>query len=103
MINFERYPHINDLIKHYIEALERTDMESIFSLGVSSESEALQFAHFIWLVAEKINEDEELGNIVMGSKDNIEMIPDLSYEATKYMRKSGFYSVWEKVSAQEME
>lgn len=54
-------------------------------------------------VAEKINEDEELGNSVMGSRDNTEMIPDLSYETARYMRKSGFYYVWEKVSSEEME
>jgi len=34
--------------------------------------------------------------IVSGGSDNTEMLPDLSYEVTNYMKAIGYYSIWEK-------
>lgn len=53
-------------------------------------------------MVEAINEDEENNIVVMGSNDNTDMIPDISYEVTKLMKDKGFYTVWESVSKDEM-
>ena len=51
---------------------------------------------------EAINEDEEKGVIILGSADNTEMLPDVNYEVTKLMKDSGFFSIWQRVSEQEI-
>ncbi|MBI3187603.1 MAG: hypothetical protein HYZ31_07065 [Gammaproteobacteria bacterium] len=98
MLKFERYPHINDLIQHYINATGNKSISRIMKTGVLTEADAIKFSEFLWSMVEKINEDEEKGNIVLGSADNTDMLPDLNYEISKYMKKAGFYSVWEKIS-----
>ena len=70
---------------------------SVLESGVLTEEDATKFSQFIWRMVERINEDEENGKEGLGSKDNTDMLPDLSYEITKYMREIGFYSIWEKV------
>lgn len=102
MILFDRYPHINELVQHYSSVLNREDIKKIIETGISSEQDASIFAMFIWDMVEKINNDEENGITVLGSTDNTEMFPDLNYEVTKYMKQVGFYSVWERISAQKM-
>ena len=74
---------------------------SVLESGVLTEEDATKFSQFIWRMVERINEDEENGKEVLGSKDNTDMLPDLSYEITKYMREIGFYYIWEKVSDSE--
>ncbi|MFT7561207.1 MAG: hypothetical protein ACI93R_003132 [Flavobacteriales bacterium] len=98
MILFERYKHVNDLINHYVNSLNRKDIEKLIVNGITSEREAEVFSDFIWVMVEQINEDEEISAEVLGAIDNTEMLPDLSYEITKYMRVVGFYSTWERVS-----
>lgn len=102
MISFKRYPHVNDLIQHYVDALGREDISTLVENGVRSRDEALAFSKFIWQMAERINEDEENGVTVLGSKDNTDMLPDISYEITKYMKDSGYYAVWVQVSDEEV-
>ena len=102
MINFKRYSHVNDLIEYYIREMNREDIKLLISNGVKSSEEAELFSVFIWDMAGKINEDEENGVVVIGSIDNTEMLPDISYEVTKYMKDTGFYSVWLSVSKKEM-
>ena len=102
MIRFKRYPHVNDLIEHYVDALGREDIRIIMENGIRSNEEARVFSKFIWSMAEQINEDQENGAIVLGSKDNTEMLPDISYEITKYMKDNGCYSIWLEVSSEEM-
>ncbi len=53
-------------------------------------------------MVEAINEDEESGVPVLGSKDNTEILPDINYEITKLMKNTDYYHVWEKVSKQEI-
>lgn len=98
MIKFERYSHINDLILHYIKKTENKTISRIMETGVLNEDDAVKFSEFLWNMVEQINEDEEKGNIVLGSADNTDMLPDLNYEISKYMKKAGFYSIWEKIS-----
>ena len=102
MITFNRYPHINDLVSHYISALKREDIAQIMSDDIKSEEDAAVFSRFIWQMVEAINEDEENNVVVLDSLDNTEMLPDVSYEITKLMKSIGYYSVWESISKDEM-
>ena len=102
MINFKRYSHVNDLIEYYIREMNREDIKLLISNGIKSSEEAELFSVFIWDMVGKINEDEENGVVVIGSIDNTEMLPDISYEVTKYMKDTGFYSVWLSVSNKEI-
>jgi len=98
MIKFERYSHINDLFECYINAFGDETMAKLMASGVASEEEAIAFSTFVWKMVEKINEDEENGVVVLGGADNTEMLPDLSYEVSQYMKQVGFYSAWERIS-----
>lgn len=98
MIYFDRYTHINDLIQFYLNESPDPEITRILATDITNESDAEKFGHFIWEIVEKIHDDEETGRLVLGRPDNTDMLPDLSYEVTKYMRRSGFYSVWERVS-----
>ncbi|MGI9279696.1 MAG: hypothetical protein ACR2PX_08695 [Endozoicomonas sp.] len=98
MIKFSRYPHLHDLLDHYIDRLERKDISEILRSGINTQEEAETFAKFIWDVVGQMNEDEDKGVEVLGHTDNSEMIPDISYEITRLMRDSGFYSIWVTVS-----
>ena len=75
---------------------------NLLKTGVKNASEAERFSEFVWEMVERINRDEEAGTVVLGSADNIELLPDLNYEVSKYLRSVGFYSVWEKVSERHL-
>ena len=98
MIYFDRYTHINDLIQFYLNESPDPEISRVLASGIINENDAEKFSHFIWEMVEKIHGDEEAGRQVLGRTDNTDMLPDLSYEITKYMRKLGFYNVWERVS-----
>ncbi|AUM12298.1 hypothetical protein [Ketobacter alkanivorans] len=98
MIKFERYPHINDLLSHYAESLNNQRAEHILENGVSNKQEAKEFSVFVWQVVDAMHEDEENNISVLGSTDNIEMIPDLEYEISSYMKSTGFFNIWVEVS-----
>jgi len=98
MIKFERYSHINDLVEHYIKAFDDKAMKILMENGVTNEDDATVFSTFVWKMVEQINEDEENGIVVLGGADNTEMLPDLNYEVSQYMKQVGFHSTWEKVS-----
>jgi hypothetical protein len=103
MIKFERYPHINDLIFYYIDEFNNKAMKKIMQTGVLTDQDAITFSRFIWEMAGRVNIDESEGNIVLGSSDNSEMLPDVSYEVVNYMKSAGFYATWETISDEEME
>jgi hypothetical protein len=103
MVKFNRYPHVNDLLSHYIPIFDRKDLAEIIESGISSNEQAETFSRFIWQMVEAINEDEENEITVLGSSDNTEMLRDISYEITKLMKSNGFYEVWKSVSREEME
>ena len=103
MIKFARYPHINELLMHYANQENRHDVISLMESDVKSEDDAEILSRFIWRVAELINNDEENAVEVLGSIDNTEMLPDLSYEISAYMKAIGYYSVWQRVSDQEIQ
>ena len=93
---------MNDLIDHYIPLVGNEAITGIMEQGITSNESAELFSRFIWKMVEAINEDEENEVAVLGSTDNTEMLPDISYELTKLMKSNGCYSVWEKVSKEEM-
>jgi hypothetical protein len=101
VIEFSRYPHVGDLIAHYAKTLCRDDIGTIMASSITTSHQAKVFSRFIWDMVGQMNEDEENGIEVIGSTDNTEMIPDISYEITKLMRNAGFYEVWKKVSDEE--
>lgn len=96
MIKFERYPRVNELIVFYMEENKRSDIAKIMVYGISDEADAKVFCQFIWNTIDKIYKDAELGRPVLGRSDNTDILPDLSYEVTSYMRKNGFISVWKE-------
>lgn len=98
MIKFGRYAHIDSLLRHYADKLHNNDAKFILDNGVSDASSAEALSKFVWQVVDAIHEDEENKVVVLGSASNIEMIPDLEYEISNYMRDVGFFSVWKKVS-----
>lgn len=102
MIEFKRYPHVKDLINHYSKSLLRPEIQSILHSGILSSNDAEVFSRFVWDMVGEMNEDEENGVEVLGSLDNSEMIPDISYEVTKLMRACGYFHVWEKISNEEI-
>ncbi|PUA30221.1 MAG: hypothetical protein B0W54_06830 [Cellvibrio sp. 79] len=101
MIEFERYPHINEILAFYLEKSPEPKISRLIENGVTNEEEAEEFSKFIWRVVDNIHDDAESGNVVLGRIDNTDLLPDLSYEITKYMRKIGFYGIWERVSDNE--
>ena len=102
MIRFDRYPHVNELLDHYAKKTGRNDIQELLSSGVQSSEDAEKLSRFAWEVAELANEDEKNSRVVLGSKDNTDMIQDLAYELTKYMKETGHYSIWKQVSDEEM-
>lgn len=102
MIKFNRYPHVNDLVDHYSESLNRPDVQKIIKKGIASSKDAEILSRFVWEMVEQINQDEEDRVIVLGSPDNTEMLPDISYEITKLMKDNGFFNIWQKVSDDEI-
>ena len=102
-IQFERYHHVNDLLRYYASEKGRDDVLGLLDSGVESRKDAEVLSRFVWTVAELVTEDEEKGRVVLGSSDNTEMLQDFSYEMTKYMREVGYYSVWKRISDEEMQ
>jgi hypothetical protein len=98
MINFSRYPHINDLLQHYASEDGNNEILEILSTGIKSELEAKTFCTFVWKMVDQIHDDSETEKLVLGSRDNTDTLPDLAYEITKYMREVGYYSIWDQSS-----
>ncbi len=98
MIKFERYPHIHSLLRHYADRFNAKSVTEILDSGVKDSQSAELFSLFVWQVVDAMHDDEESGVSVLGSTNNLEMIPDLEYEVSKYLRAVGFYQVWVDVS-----
>ena len=98
MIYFDRYTDINDLLQFYLAETPNPEISRIMASDIANEKDAEIFSLFVWDVVDKIHDDEEAERLVLGRQSNTDMLPDLSYEITKYMSKSGFFNVWERVS-----
>ncbi len=102
MVRFERYQHINHLFRHYVNETGNEAVARLLKSGVRSSEDAEVFSEFVWAMVERINRDEAEGTVVLGSADNTEMLLDLNYEVSKYLRSVGFYPVWERVSERHL-
>lgn len=102
MIQFLRYPHVHELFSHYIHVLDRSDIKGLLENDLHDESDAKLFSKFVWEMVCQMHEDEENGVEVLGSIDNSDMMPDISYEVTKLMREKGFYEIWNAISEEEI-
>ena len=98
MITFSRYSHIDDLLRHYAEALGESRAIDVLDSSIADIDAAKYFSEFVWRVVDCVHEDNEKGIKVLGSADNVEMLPDLEYEIEKLMRESGYHSTWVAVS-----
>lgn len=101
MINFERYPHIHDLINYYTNSLKRKDIAKILQTGLKNAKDAELLSRFIWQMLDRMSEDANKKITVIGQTDNSNMIPDLEYEITLHIDEKGFRSVWDRVSDEE--
>jgi len=66
--------------------------------GLSSESDAEHFSHFIWKMIDEMAKDRKEGNVVLGGTNNTSMLPDVSYEMDILMEESGYSTIWEGIS-----
>ena len=98
MILTARYPHVRDIVSYYANKLSGDIVLSILDNGLHSESEAEHLSYFIWTMLDEMRKDREEKNNVMGGTDNTSMGPDISYEMNVLMDKSGFSSIWERIS-----
>jgi hypothetical protein len=97
MIEFKRYPHVGELVGYYAVALGDVGAQRIVENGVSSGEDAEYFSRFIWHMVDRMREDMELGRKILGRTDNSDMLPDVHYEISLYMKERGFGDVWERV------
>ena len=98
MIIFSRYCHIDDLLRHYAEVLGESRAIDVLDSSIEDVDAAKYFSEFVWRVVDCVHEDNEKGIKVLGSTDNIEMLPDLEYEIDRLMRESGYHTTWIAVS-----
>ncbi|CAM3872663.1 hypothetical protein PAHA111176_23735 [Parendozoicomonas haliclonae] len=98
MIQFNRYPHVLDLLQHYATALQDQNILSILQSGVSNREDAFAFSKFVWRAVDQMADDSESGTVVLGRSDNSDTLPDIYYEVSLYMESKGFESIWEQVS-----
>jgi len=103
MIQFKRYPHIADLLEHYLEQKKRSDIDDIYKNGIKTEKDAELFCAFVWNVVENIHSDSESEYVVLGNTDNTYMLPDLAYEITNHMKSTDYYTIWERTLNEQEE
>lgn len=101
MMNFNRYPHVKDLIIYYASDLDQKLIAELVMRGLRSETDAEALSRFIWMMADKMSEDTNRGVVVLGSADNREMLADVEYEVTSIIEEAGFIDTWERVSDEE--
>lgn len=96
MIDFERYPHVADLLAHYAAALGAPGVQGILEAGVRNEEEAGRLARFVWQMAAQMGVDASQGKRVLGRVDNSDLLPDVDYEIGLYLDRLGYGEVWDK-------
>lgn len=97
MIKFQRYAHVNDFIEYYLPKVGGSDVKSVLESGVTNEIEAKIFTSFIIKMVDAIHDDAENGIEVLGDVDNSDILPDISYEVTSYMRGTPYFSIWDEL------
>ena len=97
MIKFQRYTHVNDFIDYYFSMVGDPDVKSVLELGISNENEARVFTSFIIKMIDAIHDDAENQVSVLGDTDNSDVLPDISYEITNYMRTTQYFYIWDEL------
>lgn len=97
MIEFNRYPHVKDLLIFYSSKEGNVEIPSLIKNGITSENEANLLGHFVLHMIDEMAEDMQNGICVLGSKDNTTAIPDIDYEISLCFSNSGFEELWNKM------
>ena len=97
MIEFKRYPHVGDLIQHYVKETDNTEITALLENGVRTKEEAYLYSKFILSLIDCMAKDMQNGVSVLGSTDNTSMIPDIDYEVSLYLANKGMEEVWDEV------
>jgi len=97
MIQFNRYPHVKDLITHYANYMNEPSILLMLEQGVKGEQEATVFAQFVWQMVGQMGIDSENGVSVLGRTDNTDTIPDIDYEISLHLANLGYEEIWNKI------
>ena len=97
MIKFQRYAHVNDFIDYYLPIVGDSSVKAIIDAGVSNEQDTRVFVSFIIRMVDAIHSDADNEVSVLGDTNNADILPDISYEMTSYMRKTQYFHVLEEV------
>lgn len=97
MIQFNRYPHVKDLIIHYTTTLNESTILLMLEQGIKDEHDANKFAQFIWQMVGQMGTDSEEGVNVLGRTDNTDTIPDIDYEISLHLANLGYAEIWDKI------
>jgi len=97
MIQFNRYPHVKDLITHYAKDMNEPSILLMLEQGINNEQEATAFAQFVWQMVGQMGVDSENGVSVLGRTDNTDTIPDIDYEISLQLANLGFEEIWNKI------
>jgi len=97
VIEFNRYPHVGTIIKHYAKELNNNQILELLETEIASEDEASMYGKFILTMIDHIARDMQNNVSVLDSQDNTSMIPDIDYEVSLYLANRGFEEVWDKI------
>ena len=101
MIEFKRYLHVAEIIKHYASSLNDKKALSLIESGIHSRDDAYVFSKFILHVIYSMASDMQNEISVLGSVDNTSMIPDIDYEVSLYLAHKGMDDIWDEVCNEE--
>lgn len=101
MIEFNKHPHIEELITHYANTLNKSDIVTLLSVGVQSKQDAYTLCKFVLKVIDQMAIDMQENKTVLGSTDNTTMIPDIDYEISLYLSNKGLEDIWDEVCNEE--
>ena len=95
--DFKRYPHVLDLIEHYVGPIGNQDILSIIQRDSISKEDAYNFGRFIISMIEAMADDIEKKVVVLGRVDNTDSIPDIDYEVSLFLANRGWGGVWDEI------
>lgn len=70
MIEFKRYPHVQELILHYAGTLNNKEIVSLFETGVNSKEDAYFLSRFVLKMIDQMAVDTQEKIQVLGGTDN---------------------------------
>ena len=97
MIIFNRYPQVRNLIMHYTNSLQNSQIISIMNSDITNAAEATALAKLICRMANQITTDNESCTATLGRTDNSGVMPDVDYEISLYLGNKGDRDIWDKI------